>query len=67
MYFMHVFTTMQCAAMARVVFVKSVKKVASTEEFLIASSHVNAEAHKKYSNSGDDDDEFQKSWRIFSK
>ena len=37
MTFMHVFTTMQCAAMARVVFVKSVKKVKDTEEFLLVS------------------------------
>ena len=59
MYFMHVFTTMQCAAMARVVFVKSVKKVATTEEFLLASSLINDEPQKKCSNAGDDDDEFQ--------
>ena len=62
MYFMHVFTTMQCAAMARVVFVKSVKKVATTDEFLLASTLIHYEPQKEHSNSGDDDDdEFQKS------
>ena len=31
--FLHVFTTMQCAAMARVVFVKSIKKVQLTKSY----------------------------------
>ena len=31
--FLHVFTTMQCGAMARVVFIKSIKKVENSETF----------------------------------
>ena len=56
---MHVFTTMQGAAMARVVFVKSVKKVSTTEEFLMASSIV-VDPEKRRSIAGNDDDKFQK-------
>ena len=32
--FLHVFTTMQCAAMARVVFVKTIKKVQAMPSFV---------------------------------
>ena len=31
--FLHVFTTMQCAAMARVIFIKSIKKFANSSSF----------------------------------
>ena len=34
MQFLHVFTTMQCAAMARVVFVKSVKQAMNNGSFV---------------------------------
>ena len=50
---------MQCAAIARVIFVASIKQVAGTEEFLVASSLVNAESQN---DEGDTDNEFQRYW-----
>ncbi len=45
MQFLHVFTTMQCAAMARVVFVKSVKQVMNNNAF-VRPSQINNDAEK---------------------
>ena len=38
--FLHVFTTMQCAAMARVIFIKSVKKVQESKSFVRMTTKV---------------------------
>lgn len=48
MQFLHVFTTMQCAAMARVVFVKSVKQVLNSNSLVTAPGQNDAENNGNY-------------------
>ena len=48
MQFLHVFTTMQCAAMARVVFVKSVKQVLNSNSMVTGPGQNDAENNENY-------------------